>query len=112
MFVDPAEVDKKHHELNQRCIRSIKKARAEGTIANRRTHSNVYMRFCDIYYLNPYPASDWQFVQFAQYLFDQEKKPDTVQNYISLIRILHRLAGIQCRSSDQIHFKMLMDSFK
>ena len=70
------------------------------------------MRFCDIYYLNPYAASDWQFVQFAQYLFDQEKKPDTVQNYISSIRILHRLADIQCPSSDQIHFKMLMDSFK
>ena len=51
-------------------------------------------------------------VQFAQFLFSEHKKPDTVQNYISSIRIIHRLAELPCPDSTNIHCRMLIDGLK
>ena len=95
------------------CIRSIKTANAAGTIANRRTHEKAYRRFCHEYQFDViYPASDWRIVQFAQFLFNENKHPDTIENYVSSIRVLHKLAGMPCPDASQIHYVMIKNSFK
>ena len=102
----------KHQQLNRRCVQSIKTGNAEGTRANRRTHARAYQRFCSDFNFDPYPANSWRLVQFAQYLFDEDKRPGTVANYVSSIRILHKLAEMPCPDSAQIHFTMMMNGFK
>ena len=111
LFPDP-EVEEYRKELNQQCVTNIKKARAEGTLANRKTHHKSYIRFCDIVHYEPFPASNWQLVQYAQFLFNENKTPQTINNYVSSIRMLHRLADIQVPDSNCIHYTMLIDSFK
>ena len=111
--VDKQQIQHRRRKLDQDCIRMITKGRAEGTRANRRTHNNAYLRFCDSYYIKPYPATDWQLVQFVQYLFSEESKtPDTVQNYVSSVRVIHRLAGLPVPDANQIHYAMLTDGMK
>ena len=73
-FVDIYRIQQKRDQLNKRCIVSIKKGNAEGTHTNRRTHDRAYKRFCGEYWFEPYPTSEWRLVQFAQYLFSENKK--------------------------------------
>ena len=98
--------------MNTICFRSIKQGNAEGTRENRRTHERAYQRFCTEFVYDPYPADEWRLVQFAQFLFQENKKPETISNYISSIRVLHRLAGLQCPPASQVHFQLLMQGLQ
>ena len=111
-FTDLQQVCVKRHQLNTDCIRSIKAGYADGTRANRRTHHKAFLRFCDEYVFEPYPTTEWRLVQFAQFLFAENKKPDTVVNYVSSIRVIHRLAGMECPNVSQVHYAMLTSGLK
>ena len=102
----------KRRQLNIDCIKNIRTGNSEGTRANRRTHQKAYLHFCKEYVFEPYHTNDWRLVQFAQFLFAEDKTPDTVANYVSSVRVLHRLADIGCPPASQIHFTMLMNGLK
>ena len=102
----------KRRRLDQQCIQLVKKGNAEGMVANRRTHHKAYKRFCTEFQFNPFPANNWRQVQFAQFLHNENKRPDTIENYVSSIRVLHRLAGLEPLSTDHIHYKLIRNCFK
>ena len=94
------------------CRTTIKQGRALGTHANHRVHKKADYRFCDKYQYIPFPAEEWRYVQFAQFLADEGKTPDTVNNYVGTIRVMHRMAGLQAPEPSQIHFPWHADGLK
>ena len=94
------------------CVRSIRAGNAAGTQANKRTHNTAYEHFCTEYMFDPYPSSNWQLVQFAQYLYAEHKKPETVENYVSSIRTLHRMAGFTKLEAGDIFFNLMVKGLK
>ena len=92
--------------------KSVKKGHADGTRENHRSHHRAYLRFCDEYAYEYYPADDWRLCMYAQYLFQQGKRPGTVDNHISSIRVIHRMAGMNGLNPTDIHYKLLSDGLK
>ena len=101
-----------YHPEEKACRSNIRKGNTEGTRANHRTHYNSYVKFCEEYRYPPFPADDWRYCLFAQYLESQGKKPGTVDNYVSTVRVLHKLQNYYSPQPGQIHYKMLSQSFK
>ena len=94
------------------CVRSIRAGNAAGTWANKRTHNTAYESFCTEYMFDPYPSLNWWLVQFAQYLYAEHKKPEMVENYVSSIRTLHRMAGFTKLEADDIFFNLMVKGLK
>ena len=99
-------------KLNQHCRHNIKYADAAGTRANHRTHYAAYLRFCKEYMFRPFPADEWRYCQFAQFLSAEHKEFGTIQNYCSSVRTLHRLQGLPVPETDQIHYSKTIQCFK
>ena len=98
--------------LNSRYIRGIKEADTEGMRSNHRTHYKAYLQFCKEYAYKPFPANEWRYCQFSQYLAAKDNKPETIQNYCSTIRTLHRLEGLPVPESGQVHYSKTVESLK
>ena len=49
---------------------------------------------------------------FAQFLAWQKHHPGTVENYVSSVRVVHKLAGLSPLDTNNIHYKLLNDSLK
>ena len=56
------------------------------------TQWNKYLEFCVYHLLRPLPATVDTVCLYAQYLANNMKSPQTVQNYISGVRVLHLLS--------------------
>ena len=112
IIVVPVDIMSKRRKLDISCIKSIRKGNAPGTRANHRTHESAYVKFCQEYRYDPYPATEWRYCQFAQYLSDQNKVLGTCDNYVSTVRVVHRLQGLPFLPKGQIHYKMLSDGLK
>ena len=108
----PEHVHYKRMKLNQHCRHNIKYADAAGTRANHRTHYAAYLRFCKEYMFRPFPADEWRYCQFAQFLSAEHKEFGTIQNYCSSVRTLHRLQGLPVPETDQIHYSKTIQCFK
>ena len=80
--------------------------------ANYRTHHNNYIEFCQQYKYEPYPADEWRYCQYTQHLAWQNKKPGTVDNYVSTVRTMHKLEGLPCPEPRQIHYQKLSQGLK
>ena len=98
--------------LNRQCRKQIQRGHADGTRANQRTHFKSYNKFCTEYCYQPFPADDWRYCQYAQYLHIQGKKPGTVDNYVSTVRVLHRLQNLLTPTTGQIHYKLISELYK
>ena len=102
----------KQEQFDAVCKRTISKAHALGTKANHCMHKKSYYRFCDKFQLNPIPANDWQYCQYAQYLAWEDKVPETVENYVRTVRLMHKLKNEYVPAPLQIHFKLLTEGLK
>ena len=60
----------------------------------------------------PFPANEWRYCQYAQFLAEEEKVLGTVQNYVGTVKVLHKLQGYTTPSPGQIHYKMLSNGIK
>ena len=98
--------------LNKKCVSYIKKGDTKGTRANHRTHHKSYLQFCQTYRYEPYPATEWRYCQYAVYLHEQDKVPETIQNYVGTIRVLHKMQNLYAPTATQIHYKKLVEYFK
>ena len=102
--------------LNRACKKLIKAAHAPGTRENHRTHHKAYIRFCNLYKFEPFPADEWQLCQFAQFLADEDKVPQTVQNYVSSVKVMHKVSRIpvpeECYHYSLLDHQSLLTLFK
>ena len=108
----PEAVHKKRSLWNQQCQQAIRRADAEGTRHNHRTHYSTYLRFCNEYMYQPFPANEWRYCQFTQFLAQENKQYGTIQNYCSTVHTLHRLDGWQVPQHNQIHFIKMIENLK
>ena len=65
--VVPQYVILRRKKLDVDCHRSIHRGHAPGTRDNHRTHHKAYLRFCNEYMFDPFPADEWRTCQFAQF---------------------------------------------
>ena len=113
LLADGAEVmQQKRHKLNIACKRTMRRSNNQSTRANHRTHYAAYVEFCNEYEFQQFPATTWRYCQFAQYLAWQQKKPGTIKNYVSTIRVLHRLQGYWTPDPGQIHYNKMILAFE
>ena len=106
------QVIKDRWRLHESCVNSVNRGSAEGTCSNRLVHERNYLRFCHKYSFELYPIDSWHMCLFAQHLAEENKRPGTIENYTSSMRILHRLANLEVPDASQIHFRMLINCFK
>ena len=102
----------RRRQLNKKCLKMIKNSNTVGTRANQRTHHRSYVTFCNEHDLITYPATEWQYVQYAVYLYGQDKVPQTVQNYISTIKSLHKLNKLPVPKQGEIYYNKCIEGIK
>ena len=78
-------------DLDRGVSRAQSSAFAEGTLKNLTTQWVRYLTFCTIYQINPFPASIEDLCRFAQYLSLILKSHQSILNYISGVKTLHKL---------------------
>lgn len=79
--------------LDDQCYETLQHAYRPGTLRNIRSQALIYSRFCQYYGLNMFPASEWQMIRYARYIANTVISYDTVSNYLSGVRTLHKLGG-------------------
>ena len=97
--------------LDQQCKQSLKTGYRPNTIRNYKSRANIYIRFCQLYDLYPFPTTEWNLVRFARYLANGITSYDTVKNYLSAVKRFHELGKIQFPSQLSI-LKVEMMSIK
>ena len=103
---------KKRQRLESAVKQNIKRANAEGTQVNHQSQHKKYLEFCSDYQFKPFPASEWQICLYSQYLSDQDKKPRTIENYVSFVRVFHKLVGLSPPDLKNIHYQWLCADLK
>ena len=90
----------------------MKKGHRPGTRQNKRSHANIYSKFCKDHGLNEYPADEWQFVRYACFTADHVTSAGTVNNYVNGVRSLQRLAGYDTPPASSPNLKLAMQGIK
>ena len=85
---------------------------AKGTRSNHITHQKSYYDFCEEYAFQPFPADEWRYVQYGQYLAWKNKVPETVDNYVGTVRVMHRLIGEKAPMPKQVHYMYFSEGLK
>lgn len=98
--------------LDCHCYETMKKGYQETTMRNLRSQALVYNRFCEFYGLPKFPATAWQMVRFARYVANTVTSYETVQNYLSGVRTLHKLGGFEVPGPDEPNVRHLMRAIK
>ena len=86
-------------KLNQQCKDSLKTGYRPNTVRNYKSRANIYIRFCMIYGLRPFPTTEWNLIRFARYLANGVTLYDTVKNYLSAVKRFHELGSVVFPSS-------------
>ena len=82
------------------------KTYAESTKASYRTHLRTYIRFCFKFGLTPVPASQVTILSYIAFLA-RSLKPTSIANYINIVRLLHRDAGLANPLEDNFEVRNL-----
>lgn len=98
--------------LDQMCYDTFHRAFCKGTVRNYRSHCNMYFKFCQYFRLSPLPADEWQFIRFARYLANFVTSYNTVLNYLSTIRKLHRVGGYSVVQPTAPNLELLLRGIK
>ena len=80
--------------LDKQCTETLKSAYRPGTQRNYRSRANIYIRFCQIYQIPPFPATEWNLIRYARYIGNGVTSFDTVKAYLSAVKRFHELARI------------------
>ena len=72
----------------------------------------LYERFCTLHGYDLFPADEWQLARYAAFAAQQVVTQGTVQNYVSGVRTLQRLAGYQVPPTSSANIKLVMDGLK
>ncbi|XP_078603976.1 uncharacterized protein LOC144877804, partial [Branchiostoma floridae x Branchiostoma japonicum] len=80
---------------------------ADGTWNNLRTTLRTYLLFCAFYLITPFPATVDTLEVFAEFLARSFRSPASVVNYLSGLKTLHTLFGLNTRAFDSTHLALL-----
>ena len=71
---------------------------AEGTKSNQQTQVNAYLMFCQQYNVSALPTTGPTLSRYAAWLAvsKRAKTVQTIRNYLSAVRTLSKLYGLQC----------------
>ena len=75
------------------------------------SHLRAYLRFCQLCRLDPIPASAPTLERYAAYLA-RTRSYTTVNQYLNIIRIIHREYGLQNPLTDNWHLKSVLQGIK
>ena len=81
--------------LDLQCKQSLQTGYRPNTQRNYRSRANIYIRFCQIYGLQPFPTTEWNLIRYARYLANGVTSFDTVKAYLSAVKRFHELSGWQ-----------------
>ena len=62
---------------------------------NYKSRGNIYIKFCHIYGIDPFPTTEWDLIRYARYLANGVTSYDTVKNYLSAVKRFHELAAVE-----------------
>lgn len=99
-------------QLDDECYETMTKAYRKNTLKNLRSQALIYHRFCVYTGHHLFPASNWQMVRFARYVGNSVTSIETVQNYISGVRTLHRIGGFPVPDSQDPNLQLLLRGLK
>ena len=80
--------------LDNQCRESLRTGYRPNTIRNYKSRANIYIRFCQIYQLDPFPTSEWNLIRYARYLANGVTSFGTVKGYLSAVKRFHEIAKI------------------
>ena len=100
--------------LDDKCYDLLQLGHRPNTRRHKRTHANLYQRFCDEYNLPEMPADEWQLCRYAAYTADRTNvnAVGTVSNYVSGVRSLQALAGYPSPLMGSPNMKLMMEGIK
>ena len=81
--------------LDLQCKESLKTGYRPNTVRNYRSRVNIYIRFCQLYGIDLFPATEWNLIRYARYLANGVTSYDMVKNYLSAVKRFHELGGIK-----------------
>ena len=84
----------------------------ESTKKNLLTHLNSYQKFCDRYLLPYFPCDNKQLCRFGQYLIKTMESPESIGNYLSGIRTILALAGLEIPDAKDRQMQMFTTGLK
>ena len=73
---------------------------------------NTYLKFCDFYTLQPFPASPSTITAFITLVSFSFKSHHTINNYLSALRHLHVFCPLDASAFDDIHVKLTQKGLK
>jgi len=80
---------------------------ADGTWNNLRTTLRTYLLFCAFYVITPFPATVDTLEVFAEFLARSFRSPASIVNYLSGLKTLHTLFGLNTRAFDSTNLALL-----
>ena len=86
---------------------SQRHAFAEGTYSNLQTQFRSYLMFCVYFRRNPFPADASTVCGYVQFL-SRSMQPTSIHNYLSGVRTLHTLLGLDYAFSEDFHLQLVM----
>ena len=84
----------------------------ESTKKNLLTHLGSYQKFCDRFLLHYFPCDNQQLCRFGQHLSRTFESPDAVGNYLSGIRTILALLGLQIPDVKERQMQMFITGLK
>ena len=84
----------------------------ESTKRNLNTQLNSYQKFCDRYMLDYFPCDNRQLCRFGQHLSSTFESPEAVGNYLSGIRTILALLGLEIPDVKERQMQMFITGLK
>ena len=107
-----SEQKQRRIEIDQRCYEVMQKGHRKNTRRNIRSFAGQYSKFCGDLGVDEYPANEWQLARYACYTATHVTSIGTVENYVSGVRNLHRLAGYEVPPVTAPNLKLVMNGLK
>ena len=104
LFISDAMVMEAMHrirDLDQQCYDSIITWYRQVSYKNLKSQAHIYLNFCTIHNLSPFPADEGQMTRYNRYVADTVNAFDIVQNYTTGVRKLHDLVGFRVPDSEE-----------
>ena len=94
--------------LEIRVRQTQERAYASGTVRNLWTQWRRFKEFCVLTGLPRFPVTDHTLSLYIQYLSLRVKSPDTVKQYVSGLRTLHRMLDLQFPDPSSVEVKLTL----
>ena len=90
----------------------MKQGHRPGTRKNIRSQAKSYQHFCEKHELQELPADEWQLVRYATHTAEHVTTAKTVNNYVSGVRTIQKLAGYNVPSNYSPNLKLVLNGIK